>query len=79
MLNKYNRGTSSEVLLEDWRNANVTPLFRKDSKSDVKNYRPVSLTSILCKMLETIIIESINKYLGKYNLLYSSQHGFRSG
>ena len=37
------------------KTANVTPLFKKGSKADVKNYRPVSLTSISCKILETII------------------------
>ena len=75
----FNLSLKYGVVPEDWRNANVTPLFKKGSKSDVKNYRPVSLTSIPCKILETIIKENINIHLDKYNLISKSQHGFLSG
>ena len=44
---------------KDWKLANVTPLFKKGDKSDPGNYRPVSLTSITCKILEHIIYSSI--------------------
>ena len=64
---------------EDWRNAHVTILFKKDSKSDVKSFRPISLTSIQCKILETITTKSIDEHLDKYKLLYSGLHGFYSG
>ena len=47
--------------------------------SDVKNYRPVSLTSIPCKILETIIKENMNIHVDKYNLISNSQHGFLFG
>ncbi len=40
---------------EDWKRANVTPIFKKGSKSDPGNYRPVSLTSVCCKLLESIL------------------------
>ena len=75
----FNLSLKYGVVPEDWRNANVTPLFKKGSKSDVKNYRPASLTSIPCKILETIIKENININLDKYNLISNSQHGLLSG
>jgi hypothetical protein len=40
---------------EDWRRANVTPIFKKGKKTDPGNYRPVSLTSVCCRILESII------------------------
>lgn len=43
------------------------------------NYRPVSLTSILCKQMEHIIVSQMNSFLNSHGLLYNRQHGFRSG
>ena len=40
---------------DDWRTANVTPIFKKGARHSPANYRPVSLTSVCCKMLEAII------------------------
>ena len=39
-------------LPQDWRSANVTPIYKKGSKLEAKNYRPVSLTSVCCKLME---------------------------
>ena len=39
----------------DWKLANVTPIFKKGSKGDPAKYRPVSLTSVCCKVMESII------------------------
>ena len=43
-----------------WKIANVTPLHKKGSKNDVKNYHPISLTSILCKIMEKKIRDKIS-------------------
>ena len=56
-------------LPQQWKDANVTPLHKKGPKSEVGNYRPVSLTSIPCKLLETIIRSRIVQYLEQNNLL----------
>ena len=50
---------------EDWRTANVTPIIKKGAKNNPGNYRPVSLTSVCCKMLESIIKEDIVNHLEK--------------
>ena len=64
---------------EDWRRANVTPIYKKGPKADAANYRPVSLTSVCCKLMESIIKDKITHHLESKDLLNPSQHGFRSG
>jgi len=63
----------------DWKRANVTPIFKKGSKSDPGNYRPVSLTSVCCKILETLIRDGIMSHLEKNKLINQEQHGFMPG
>ena len=61
----------------DWKIANVAPIYKKKgSKNQSTNYRPVSLTSQVCKMMESIIRDSILRHLEKYHLIKESQHGF---
>ena len=62
-----------------WRQANVTPIFKKGSKSDPGNYRPVSLTSVTCKVFESILRDNIVNHLESNKLLNASQHGFMRG
>ena len=64
---------------EDWRKAKVTPIYKKGPKGEPGNYRPVSLTSIPCRMLESIIKDKLMGYLANNNLLSESQHGFLKG
>ena len=59
-----------------WLEANVTPLFKKGSRSDPANYRPISLTSVVCKLMEKIIKDELMEYLVKNNLINKQQHGF---
>ena len=63
----------------DWRNANVTPVFKKGDRHLAENYRPVSLTSVSCKIMEHIICSHMLKHFEKHNILTSLNHGFRSG
>lgn len=60
-----------------WKQANVTPIFKKGSRHDPGNYRPVSLTSAVCKLLERLISESLFEHLAR--TLSPHQHGFRKG
>ena len=63
----------------DWRKAKVVPIFKKGSKGDAGNYRPVSLTSTVCKLLESILREKVTSHLIDNAILEQSQHGFLSG
>ncbi|MES9884794.1 MAG: reverse transcriptase family protein [Sedimenticola sp.] len=63
----------------DWRKAVVTPIFKKGDKQLPGNYRPVSLTSILCKVCESLIRDKLMEHLNDNNLLSEDQYGFRPG
>ena len=75
----FNQSLQTGQVPTDWRQANVTPIFKKGSRDKVQNYRPVSLTSISCKILEHILYSNIINHLEKSNLLCHQQHGFRKG
>ena len=62
---------------DDWKEANVTPIFKKGDKHKPSNYRPVSLTCITTKFLKHIIVSNLMKHLEIQNILFPLQHGFR--
>ena len=57
--------------------AKLKPLFKKGSKTDPKNYRPISLLPLMSKVLERILHEETIEFLDKHNALYKFQSGFR--
>ena len=59
--------------------ANVTPIFKQGSRNLPENYRPISLTCHLSKVMESIVRDVITQHLTKFNLILNSQHGFRRG
>ena len=60
-----------------WRKALVVPIFMKGSKSDASNYRPISLTSVFCKLCEHILHSTILTHLANHKILSDAQHGFK--
>ena len=62
-----------------WKDAKVTAIFKKGSRLKSSNYRPVSLTSIPCKILERIIADHIMKHLVPNKILWEEQHGLMKG
>ena len=75
----YRKSLDEGELPLDWKEANVTPIHKKGSKTVPGNYRPVSLTSIPCKILEDLVREEIQRHLEKNNLMNQNQHGFVQG
>ena len=73
----FERSLATGEVPSDWTKANVSPIFKKGDKSDPANYRPISLTCVLCKVMEHIIASNLTKHLNKHNILYDLQHGFR--
>ena len=72
----FNLSLKERVVPLEWKEANIIPLFKKGSINKSDNYRPVSLTSVICKLLERLIKEHMVDFLVKHKLLNSSQHGF---
>ena len=72
----FTKSLREKVVPRDWRTANVVSIFKKGDHTSASNYRPVSLTSIVCKMLESILKDAIMEHLLENELLRSSQHGF---
>ena len=64
---------------DDLKLARVIPLFKKNDKTEVSNYRPVSILCILSKVFEKVIFDQVEEYLNDKNLLYNFQSGFRRG
>ena len=75
----FQTSIKSGMLPDDWLLANISPIYKKGSRHVAGNYRPVSLTCICCKMLETIIREQVMEYLKKFKLISTKQFGFMSG
>ena len=72
----YTKSFETGVVPDDWKSGNVMPIFKKGTKSNPSNYRPVSLTSIPCKIMEGLIRDQCMDFLLAHDLMNSSQHGF---
>ena len=75
----FNKSVSSGQVPCQWRNSIITPIHKKGPKTDPANYRPISLTSVVCKILERIIVDEITCHLKNNTLSCEQQHGFTHG
>ena len=75
----YTRCMEEGEVPPEWKTANVAPIFKKGSKASPGNYRPVSLTCVLCKIMEMVICDAIVEHLKQHDLIRRSQHGFMRG
>ena len=72
----YQKTLVEGKLPREWKLANIRPIFKKGAKRRPGNYRPVSLTSQACKVLERLIREQVMSHLEKNDLISEHQHGF---
>ena len=75
----YSKSVTAGAPPESWLNAHISVIFKKGKKSLAGNYRPISLTPILCKLLETIIRDHIMIHMKQNKLFSDKQFGFLPG
>jgi len=75
----FKKSLQEGVLPVDWKAANVSPIHKSGSKTSPSNYRPISLTSHVCKVMESLFRDEIVQHLEFNGLINDSQHGFRKG
>ena len=72
----FKESIKTSVLPIQWRSSNITALYKKGDRLEAGNYRPVSLTSIPCKVIEGIIRKKLEEFFYENELLVNEQHGF---
>ena len=75
----FSTSFSEGELAQNWKDAIINPSHKKEEKEFARNYRPISLTSIVCKVLESIIKSDILAYMVSNKLWRNLQHGFIPG
>ena len=75
----FNRSLQDGEVPDQWRQAHVSPIFKKGDKKQAENYRPVSLTCVVCKVMESIVRDKLMLHMESNNLFSKDQFGFRSG
>ena len=75
----FNISLSLSSFPSEWKLANVTPVFKKDSPGILKNYRPISLISIVGKVMERCVYKHIYNFLLENRIISSNQSGFTFG
>ncbi len=79
LLRLFEISMNNSCIPRDWKDAIVVPIFKGGSRQNVENYRPVSLTSVVCKQMEHLVAEYLRGIWDKNNIIYEGQHGFRKG
>lgn len=73
----FSQSLQNASLPSDWKAGKVVPVPKPGDSSNPSNYRPITLTSIPCKLLEHIIYSNLIIFLEENNFFHNSQHGFR--
>ena len=73
----FSKSLHTGKLPSKWLDANISPIYKKGDRSLPSNYRPISLTCVLCKVMEHIVTSQLVKHFNRNNILYELQHGFR--
>jgi hypothetical protein len=75
----YNLSVTTGTFPDILKIAKVIPIFKKGSREDISNYRPISLLSIFDKVFEKLICTRLLSYWNKHDIFYEHQYGFRAG
>ena len=72
----YNKSLETGLVPKQWTEAHITAIHENGLKNIAGNYRPISLTSVGCKVFESIIRDHILNYLLRHDILSNKQYGF---
>ena len=75
----YKKSLREGRLPQEWLSANVTAIFKKGARHEASNYRPVSLTSVTCKIFEHVLFSQIMRHYTRHRFINPLQHGFQKG
>ena len=77
LLEVYNLSLRTGTFPDDWRLANVTPIYKSEDKTFCENYRPISVISNIAKTFEKLVCKQLNTFLDNNNIIVNYQSGFR--
>ena len=75
----FNISLNEGKIPDDWKRANVVPSHKSGDIGSIKNYRPISLRSVVGKLLERVVTRNVVEYMQTSGLIALQQHGFMSG
>ena len=75
----FNNTVKQSCIPMEWKEGQITAIYKKGDKKQAGNYRPVSLTSIICKTMESLVRDSIMEYMATNDLFSDKQYGFING
>ena len=70
---------NNNAIPDDWKNAIVVPIYKGGDRTVGENYRQASLTSVVCKQMEHLIVGYLRQFWEMSGRLYDGQHGFKPG
>jgi hypothetical protein len=75
----FRHSMDTGVIAREWKDANVVPIYKGGNRNTVSHYRPVSLTHVICEIMEKLVREPLLHHLLDHNLVSPLQHGFIPG
>ena len=78
LIHIFNNSVETGIIPVDWKSANVTAIHKKGRMQEPGNYRPISLTSVVCKSIEILVKGRLITHFKMNHLIGDSQHGFRN-
>ena len=79
MCKLFNLSLEKATYPSQWKRANVTPVFKNGKPNEVKNYRPISLLSVISKVMERCVYKHIHNHLLQNSIITANQSGFTRG
>jgi hypothetical protein len=76
MVNIFNLSFQTTIFLDDWKLAKVTPVFNDGNNNDCGNYRPISVISVVAKIVEKLVYQHLKSFMTINNILVEQQSGF---